>query len=107
MPENVAIAPASSLATSRDDGVERDGLLGEDERAARDRRDQRDHVAVGELVLGGRVLLVDRVEQARGLVAELELAPDVGDAVGVDLARRPARLLAQPREESHRHVARE
>ena len=52
MPENVAIAPASLGRDLVDDGVERDGLLGEDERAARDGRDQRDHVAVGELVLG-------------------------------------------------------
>ncbi len=46
MPEKVAIAPASSVATSLDDGVERDGLLGEEERAAGDGRDQGDHVAV-------------------------------------------------------------
>ena len=104
MPEKVAIAPASSVATSLDDGVERDGLLGEDERAAGDGRDQRDDVAVGELVVGRRVLLVDRVEQALGLVAEVELAHTSATRVGVDLACRPARLLAQPGEEPHRHA---
>ena len=56
MPEKVAIAPASLGRDLGDDAVERDGLLGEDERAAGDRRDQRDDVAVRELVLGRRVL---------------------------------------------------
>src|SRR3954462_10520540 len=47
-----------------DDGVERDRLLRQDERAAGDGRDERDDVAVGErrVLLG--VLLVHGVEQA-------------------------------------------
>ena len=105
MPEKVAIAPASSLATSRDDLVERERLLGQDERAARDRRDQRDDVALGELVVARGVLAVDRVEQSLRLVAEIERRPDVGDVRdAVDLALRPAGTLAETGEQPHRHT---
>ena len=51
VPVNVAIAPASLVAHLVDDAVERERLLAEQERAARDRRDQRDLVAVGERAL--------------------------------------------------------
>ena len=69
-----------------DDAVERERLVAEQERAAGDRRDQRDLVAVGEHAVALGILLVDRVEEADGLVAEVERGPDVGDRRSVDLA---------------------
>ncbi len=68
------------------------------------RRDEGDDVAVPELGLEGRVLLVHRVEQPLRLLAEVEGGPHVRDAVGVDLALRPAGTLTQAREEPHRHT---
>ena len=87
--------------------VDRERLAGQLEVSAGDGRDQRDLVAVGERGLGVRVALVDRVEQARRLVAELERRPDVGDAGAVgelELARTGARALAETGEESDAHV---
>ena len=86
-----------------DHRVRVDRLLGQPERAARDRWDQGDLVSVGERGLAAGVLLVHGVEEALGLVAEAELRPDVGDRRGVELARRPARALAQPCEKPDRH----
>jgi hypothetical protein len=86
-----------------DDAVERERLLAEQERAARHGRDQRDLVAVGERAVARRVLLVDRVEEAVGLVAQVERGPDVGARRGVDVAPRPARALAQAGEEADAH----
>ena len=51
VPVNVAIAPARVVAHLVDGPVERERLVAEQERAARDGRDQRDLVAVGELPL--------------------------------------------------------
>jgi hypothetical protein len=47
-----------------------DGLLGQQEIAAGDGRDERELVAVGELTISGHVLLVEGVEDARRLDAE-------------------------------------
>src|SRR5581483_128658 len=71
-----------------------DRLLGEAEGAAGDGRDQRHLVAVGERGLAVGVALVDRVEQARRLVSEPELRPDLGDARGLELALGPPGALA-------------
>ena len=87
-----------------DDRIEGEGLLGEDERPAGDRRNQRDDVAVGKSPVDRRVFLVDGVEQPLGLIAEVELAPHLADAVCLQLARRPSGPLAQTVEESHRHT---
>src|SRR5438445_7933393 len=76
-------------------------LVAEPEVAAADRRDERDLVAVAQLPLGPGVLAVDGVEQAVRLAAQLELRPDVADVHdAVDLALRPAGLLAKPGEEA-------
>src|SRR5262245_31464874 len=82
------------------DGLERKRLLGHPERAARDRRDQRHLVAVMELAIRVGVLAVDGVEKAGGLLAEPERGPHVRDGRDVELALRPARLLAQAGEEA-------
>ena len=100
MPVNVAIAPARVVAHLVDDPVERERLVAEQERAARDGRDHRDLVAVGELPLARGVLLVDRVEKPVRLVAEPQGRPHVGDRRSLDLALRPAGALAQAGEEA-------
>src|SRR5581483_2880369 len=87
-----------------DDAIERHVLVGEQERTARDRGDQRHGVAVREHGLLRGVLLVDGVEQSVGLVAELERLPHVCDRVGVDLLLRPTGSFAEAGEESHRHA---
>src|SRR6202011_4722766 len=54
------------------------------------------------------VLLVDGVEEALGLVAEVERPPDIGNPIGaVELALAPAGALAQARKQAHatRHDA--
>jgi len=84
-----------------DDAVERERFVAEEERAAGDRRDQRHLVAVRQCAVGCRVLLVDRVQQPRRLVTELERAPHVRDRRRVDLALGPPGALAEPCEESH------
>src|SRR5204863_3979994 len=90
-----------------DHALERERLVRESERAARDGGDERDDVAVAERAVVRRVLLVDGVEQSVGLGAEVELAPHVADRGGVDLPRGPAGTLAQPGEQadSHTHAA--
>src|SRR5205823_3689424 len=60
-----------------DDRLEREPLFGDAERAARDGRDQRHLVAVGELLLALGIPAVDRVEQPVRLVAEPERGPDL------------------------------
>src|SRR5207253_6487379 len=71
------------------------------EAAAADRRNERDLVAVPQLLAGLGVGAVDRVEEAVGLDAELELRPDVADVRdAVDLPLRPAGLLAESGEEA-------
>jgi hypothetical protein len=86
-----------------DDLVQRQRLIAEQERAAGDRRDQRDLVAVLQLELARRVLLVDGIEQAVGLVPEIERPPHVGHGLGINFACRPARAFAQPCKETHAH----
>src|ERR1051325_10548473 len=81
--------------------LQRQRLLGDSEGAAGDRRDQRDLVAVPKVLVGPGVLAVDGVEQPRGLVAQSERRPYVGDRRSVDLAARPAGLLAETGEEAH------
>ena len=104
---NVATAPASSLAASAIDALDVERLRGEDEGAARYRRDDRDLVAVGERSVASDVLAVDRVEQPAGLVAEAEPSPHVGDPLDVvELEASLSGALAQACEESdgHAHV---
>ena len=102
VPMNVATAPASSGRDLLDDGLERQRLLAQQEGAARDGRDQRHLVAVRELVVALDVRLVQRVQQSRRLVAEVERSPDVTDPRdAVDVALRPARALAQTGEQPH------
>ena len=85
-----------------DDGFEREGLVAEEERAAGDRRDQRDLVPVGQLVAALDVRLVHGVDEPARLVAEVERRPHVVDARDVfDVALRPARALAQAGEQPH------
>jgi len=86
-----------------DDAVEREWVVAEQERAAGDGRDQRDLVPVGERAVGCRVFLVHRVQQAGGLVAELERAPYIRDRRCVDLALGPSGALAEPRKETDAH----
>jgi methylmalonyl-CoA mutase, N-terminal domain len=82
--------------------VERERLLGDSKRAARDRRDQRHLVAVGELAPGVRVLAVDGVEQPVRLVAQAEGRPDIGHARDAgELALRVAGPLPQPGKQPH------
>src|SRR6266567_962861 len=83
--------------------VERDLAVGEQEGAAGNGRDQCDGVAVGKGRVPRGVLAVDRVEQPVGLVAEVELRPDVADGRGVDLLLRPARAFPQSSEKPHRY----
>ena len=86
----------------RDDRRHVERLRAEPERPARDGRDERHLVAVGQLPVGRGVLAVHGVEQARRLVAELEQRPDVGNAFdAVEIPLRPAGPLAQSREEAH------
>src|SRR5580765_6043195 len=76
------------------DGLERQGLRAESERASRDRWDQRNFVPISELVVAGRVFLVHGVEEAARLLAEPERIPDVADPCNaVHLALGPARAL--------------
>src|SRR5262249_7191358 len=86
-----------------DDRIEGQRLIAETEVAAADGWDQRHLVAVAELAVALRVLLVDRIEQAVRLRAEAESRPDLVDARDlVQLARAPARALAQPGEQLDR-----
>jgi hypothetical protein len=99
VPVNVAIAPAAS--------IERERLVAEQERAAGDRGDHRDLVALCERTVRCRVLLVHGVEQAARLLAEPERRPDVRDGRRVDLALGPAGTFTQAGKETHanRHGA--
>src|SRR5581483_770490 len=90
-----------------DDVVERDLRVRQQERAAGDGRDERNGVAVRERGVARRVLAVDGVQQPVGLVAEVELAPDVADRRSLDLLLRPARALAQSGEKPHGYWHRE
>ena len=102
MPMNVAIAPAPGSATSATTASRSSGPCLDGERAARDRRDDRDLVAGRELVAAPCVLAVSGVGQPGRLVSQLEPRPHVGDgrAVGdVQLALRPAGPLTQRGEE--------
>ena len=79
VPVNVAIAPASSDATSRTASSSESGSSESRNAPARDGRDQRDLVAVRERRCRARAYaLVDREQQPRRLVAEFERGPDVG-----------------------------
>ena len=97
VPRNVAIAPASSLRHFAHGCVDGERRFGQLEVPPGDGRDQRHLVALGERGLGIRVALVDRVEQARRLVPELEGGPHVAHASTVgelELARAGAGALA-------------
>src|SRR6266851_1995263 len=83
-----------------DDRIEGERFRGEPEGAARDGWDQGDFVAVGEWVISVGVLLVHRIEQAFGLVAELERGPDIADPIhSPHLALAPARALPETGEQ--------
>ena len=85
-----------------DDQAGLDRLVREHEGATRDRRDERDLVAVRDGRVLVRVLEVDRIEQAHRLVPQAERGPHVGHAVdAVELALRPTGALAKPGEEAH------
>ena len=94
--------PCALVGDLVDDRLEGQRFLGDAKRTSRDGRDQRDFVPVGELAPGVRVLAVDRVEQALGLVTQAERGPDIGDLPDVfELALRVAGPLAQPGEKPH------
>src|SRR5262249_23929238 len=87
-----------------DDRLQRERLLAEQERPARDRRNERDLVTVRELVVAVDVPHVHGVEEAGRLRAQAERLPDGVDAPhAVELARGPAGAFAQPGEETNRH----
>ena len=103
MPENVAIAPASSVATSATTASSETGSSVRTNAPPETGGISATTSPSASSVIGRRVLLVDRVEQALGLVAEVERGPHVGDARRLDLPLRPARPLAQAGEQPHRH----
>jgi hypothetical protein len=91
----------------RCDGLQRERLLGDTEGAARDRRDQRDLVAVAQLAAAVGVLAVDGVEQPLGLLAEPEGGPHVAHPCdALDRTPAPPGALAQAREQAHLDVHR-
>src|SRR5207247_2632796 len=90
--EHVAVARAPPYGTDErcdgtgvgtrnlvDDAREVERLVGDAERAARHRRDERDLVTIVERDAAVDVLTVQRVQQPRRLVAETGLRPDVVD----------------------------
>src|SRR4051794_16311640 len=88
---------ARVLGTHLVDGrVERERVAAEPERSARDRWDERNLVAIPELVLAAGIFLVDGVEQPFRLAAEVERRPHVAEAHDAfHLALAPAGALAQ------------
>ena len=105
MPTKVAVAPARSSSTSADDRREVDGVLREAERAARNRRYERDLVPLCQGLAAPDVGAVHGEDEACGLVAELERRPDVldsGSVAEVDVAPPRSRVLAQAGEKPHR-----
>ena len=97
-----AVPPALLVRDLRDDRRHVERLRAEPERAARDGRDERHLVAVGELPVGRGVLAVHGVEQAGGSSPSSSARPDVAHARdAVEFTLRPARALAQAGEETH------
>ena len=84
--------------------LQRERRLGEQEGAARDRRDQRHLVAVLERTITLCVFLVDRIEQTGRLVAEPEQGPHGCDGGRFELALRPTGALAQACEQTDPNV---
>ncbi len=76
-------------------GLESERLFRQPKRTAGDGRDQRHLVAVAQRSVARNVDLVHRVEDTRGLVAQVESRPDVRNRLhAVELALGPPRALA-------------
>jgi len=88
-----------------DDVGERQRLVRDAERTTRDRRDQRDLVAVLERAISLGVRPVDGVEQSLRLVSEAERGPDVSDALEpLEPPLAPAGAFAKPGEKTDDYV---
>ena len=81
----------------RDRGVERQRRLADAERAARDRRDERDLVPVREFSVGRRVAAVDGVEESLRLVTEGELWPRRRRRAPLRVVRLPVQRIRRAR----------
>ena len=102
MPVKVATAPARSSATSATAASSESGSSVTRKAPPETGGISATSSPSAQLPLALGVLAVDRVEQAGGLVAEAERGPHVGEPVdAVELALRPARPLAQAREEAN------
>ena len=99
------MAPAWSSATSAITASTVDRPLDEPKRPARNRRDQRDLVSLGQGAPALGVFPVDRVEEAARLLIKPQSRPDILDRSPLgqlDLTLTSARALAQSGEELDR-----